>query len=82
MSSLSPQVLKSIERMGLYDPLIIKLNNRMFWSENHYAICCRSTAKIDENYIVKYPEQQNPNSQLYDKRCILYSKVKYVHIKL
>ena len=83
MSSLPKQVLKQIERMrDAYDPLIITLRSGMFWTENYYDICCRNTIRIDENYIQKGKEEQNPKSKLYDKRCKLYSKVKYVILKV
>jgi len=81
MTSLPKKVLRDIEMMGAYDPLIIKLNRNMFWTENHYDICCREATKVDENYIEKGKAEQNPKSLSYDKRCKLRSKIKYIYLK-
>ena len=73
------QVLKEIERMGAYDPLIIKLDRRFY--KSGWLIVCNANLTLNPDWFVEGRPTQNPNSLSYNKIKTLYCKVKYVYFE-
>ncbi len=72
------KVLKEIERMGAYDPLLIKLDKR-FEKMGLGIINCGAGLELDNNIFGEGKEIQHPNLITYCKIKPVWCKIKYAH---
>lgn len=74
-------VFKEIERMGAYDPLIIKLDRKKFYMVG-FITCCNANLELDKNIFKDGNVIQNPNSLIYWKIKSVGSRLKYCYFKI
>ena len=75
------KVFKEIQRMGVYDPLLIKLDKR-FSVTGLGMINCVSGLKLDNNIFNEGREIQHPNIKTYCKIKPVWCKIKHAHFVL
>ena len=71
------EVLKSIERMGAYDPLIIK-DKRFF--KIGWITCCNAHLELDKDIFREGIPHQHPHSNSYWKIKQISANTKYTYI--
>lgn len=74
-------VFKEIERMGAFDPLIIKLDRKKFYKVG-YMTCCNASLKLDNNIFKEGNVIQHPNSLSYWKIKSVWSCLKYCYFEI
>jgi len=75
------RVFREIESMGVYDPLIIKLDRNMFYKVG-YFICCDGCIKLDKNLFNEGNVIQHPNTLSYWKIKSVSSTLKYCYFRI
>ncbi len=76
------QVLKEIERMGCYDPLVIKMDKK-FFKINGYGCYCNDLIKLDESIFNEGNPKQHPNiKNSYCKIKPVWCKIKYTVLEI
>ena len=75
------KVLKEIERIGVYDPLIIELDSRKFYKVG-FIIHCNGNLHLDNTIFIEGDIIQNPNSNSNWKIKSVRPTFKYCHFKI
>jgi len=75
------RVFREIESMGVYDPLIVKLDRNKFYTVGS-VICCNANLQLDKNLFKEGNVIQHPNTLSYWKIKSVCSTLKYCYFRI